>query len=203
MREQVLQKVVSRDVKDIYGRQAGSVVGYTVDASGGFRSMGIDHGGGLFIEYPADQLIFDDDALVLAPRWRTEVEKLAKLRGTVQRRVQALEQLRVEGEIPQHVYDHMKAQLDEDLVRLQASYGPLKEALEKRSGEMTRKRAQIEKFIASIMVHHRSGEIDDASFESSKAAVAEMLAQDDREQADLRKALQLLSPPEASQVGGA
>jgi len=55
--------------------------------------VGIDHGGAIFKEYPADQVIFDNEAVILVPRWRSDVERLSKLRATVQKRAQALEQL--------------------------------------------------------------------------------------------------------------
>ncbi len=201
IREQVLQRVVSRSVKDIYGRPVGSVVGYVVDASGGLKSLGVDHSGGAFNEYAAEQIIFDNDVLVMVPRWRNDVEKLGRLRTTVGKRSQSLEELKSEGEIPQHVYDVMKTQLDEDTTRLQAASNALREGLEKRSNELSRRRGMLEQFIATVMVQHRSGEIDDAAYEASKSNVVEMLAQDDREQVDLRSALKMLAPLETPVQG--
>ncbi|MBI2184864.1 MAG: CdvA-like protein [Thaumarchaeota archaeon] len=200
IREQVLQRVVSRSVKDIYGRPAGSVLGYTVDATGALRTIGIEHGGA-FTEYSAEQIIIDNDSMVLVPRWRSDVEKLSRIKGTVAKRAQALEELRAEGEIPQHVYESMKSQLDEDSSKLQSSHSSMKEALEKRSADLTKRRAALERFVAGIMVQHRSGEIDDAAYDASKNNVVEILGQDDREQADLKNALKLLSSETSGQDG--
>ncbi|MBI4257863.1 MAG: CdvA-like protein [Thaumarchaeota archaeon] len=192
--------MASRSVKDIYGRQSGSVLGYTVDAAGALRTIGIEHDG-VFSECSADQVIFDNDSIVLVPRWRSDVEKLSRLKSTVTKRAQALEELRAEGELPQHVYESMKVQLDEDASKLETSHSSMSEALEKRSADLAKRRASMERFIAGIMVQHRSGEIDDAAYETSKNGVAGILAQDDREQGDLKNALKLLSSEASGQEG--
>jgi len=203
MREQVLQKVVSRTVRDIYSRPAGHLVGYSVDAGGGLRTVGIDHGGAIFKEYPADQVIFDNEAVILVPRWRSDVERLSKLRATVQKRAQALEQLRGENQVPEHVYMTLKAQLGEDASRLQSNYDSMRDTLERRSADLQTRRGALEQFIAAIMVQHRSGEIDDGAYESARRSVEEMLGQDDREQADLRNALRLLTSSDEALAPGA
>ena len=195
MRTEVIQKLVGRPVKDIYGRYVGYVVGFSVDTTGELRSVGVDQGSGEFAEYPNNRIISDKDGLIAVPSWKVETEGLGKETEMVRRRAQALEDLAKEGEIPTHLYEEMYKQYSEQLTKLQESYNNLGQRLRRRKEELDHQGELLDRFLANVKVQFRSGEIDEGTFKVASDYCVSMKERDVREREDLAKVLRIITEP--------
>jgi hypothetical protein len=182
----------SRPVKDTYGRSIGSVVGVSVDALGQIRSVGVDHGMGLFAEYPPHRAVIDDGFVVIVPAWKTDTDRLLREKSVAQRRNQALEELKVSGEIAENVYDKLSSKYASDLEKLKLSYESLTQAMTKRINELERQSEVLSGFLGETKVQYRTGEIEESIYESAKDYVSSMLERNNKEKLDIDRMLNCL-----------
>jgi hypothetical protein len=195
MRSEVIQKLVGRPVRDVYGRYVGYVVGFSVDTTGELTSVGVDHGSGEFIEYPNTRIISDKDSLVVIPSWKIETDGLAKETETVRRRAKAADDLAAEGEIPKHLYDEMFNLYGGQLKTLQESYKALAEKIKNRLGEIENQSDVVDRFLANVKVQFRSGEIDESTFKVVSDYCSTMKGRNIKETEDLSRVLRLITEP--------
>jgi hypothetical protein len=192
----LLNDIIGRPVKDIYGRYVGCAIGTSVDVSGQVRSIGVDEGSGVFAEYPNSNVIIDESSLVVIPEWKINAEKLAKEFSTMKKRIEALEAMVAEGAIPKHVYDELSKQYAGSGGEYQDLYTGTTKQMNDRIAELDKHRIVLEKFLGSIKVQHRTGEIDETTYQSAKDRVETLLQADKSEREDIMNTLRHFTLPQ-------
>lgn len=188
-------------MKDTYGRYVGFVVGFSVDTSGELRSVGVDQGSGEFTEFPSGRIISAAEGFVVIPTWKAEAEKLGKEIEGVRRRAKALQELMREGEIPQQLYEEMFSQYSGEAEKITDSYKDLAEGMVARAQELERQRSALERFLVSVKVQFRSGEIDDGAFKVASESCQAMRERNIEESEELSRTLKFVNEPLAASNG--
>lgn len=196
MRSEILQKIVGRPLRDIYGRFVGSVVGLSFDTNGQPKSVGVDHGNGFFAEYPNSRIVFDSETLVVIPSWKVDTDKLRREIALIQKRAQALEELVKEGEVTQVAYDDLYKQYTTHIRELQEAYSALTGTLRQRIDEIETRREALEKFLGGMKVQYRTGEVDEGTYKVAAQYMQTMMERDGRENEDIVTILGSLGFPE-------
>ena len=198
MRAEALEKLVNKPVKDTYGRYVGFVVGFSVDTSGDLKSVGVDTGNGEFTEYPNDRIVSTADGFVVIPSWKVECDSLGKEMEGVRRRAKALQELAREGEVPRTLYDDMMGKYQDEAGKIQGSYKSLAESMVVRIGELEGQKESLDKFLVTVKVQFRAGEIDEAAFKVAAESCQAMQTRNSQEMSELSKMLKAATEPLAS-----
>lgn len=192
--------MVGKPVRDIYGRYAGYVVGFSVDTNGELQFVGIDQGNGEFTEFEGRRVIQDKDSIVVIPAWKVETEALRKEIEVVRRRVQALEALAKDGEITPSIYQQMCDQYNGQLKSLQETHGSLVQELTERLEQLERKGESLDSFLANTKVQFRAGEIDEGTYKVASEYCTSMRAKDAKEKEEIQAVLRALTQATAPTV---
>jgi hypothetical protein len=200
MRTEAVQKLVGKPVRDIYGRYAGYVVGFSVDTNGELQFVGIDQGNGEFTEFDGRRVIQDKDSIVVIPAWRVETETLRKEIEVVRKRVQALETLAKDGEITPAIYQQMCDQYNRQLKSLQETHSSLVQELTERLDQLERKGESLDAFLANTKVQFRAGEIDEGTYKVASEYCTSMRAKDAKEKEEIQAILRALTQAAAPTV---
>jgi hypothetical protein len=195
MRAEALEKLVSKPVKDTYGRYVGFVVGFSVDTSGDLKSVGVDTGNGEFTEYPNSRVVSTADGFVVIPSWKVECEALGKEIDGVKRRAKALQDLAREGEVPRSLFDDMMGKYQEEAEKIQSSYKSLAENMVVRIGELEGQKESLDKFLVEVKVQFRAGEIDEAAYKVASESCQAMQTRNSQEMAELGRMLKATTEP--------
>ncbi len=195
MRTEAMEKLVSKPVKDTYGRYVGFVVGFSVDTSGDLTSVGVDQGNGVFREYPSQRLMSAPEGFVVIPSWKADCESLGKDIDAVRKRAKALQELANEGEVPQTLFEEMMGKYSDEAEKTQESYKSLAEEMVVRTQELDLQRGSLDKFLVNVKVQYRSGEIDESSFGVASECCQAMQEKNSSERRELEQMLKLVSEP--------
>ncbi len=193
MKPDSITPLVGRPVKDLYGRHAGFAIGFSIDTSGEVKSVGVDEGKGKFAEYPSSRLVADKDGFVVVPAWKIESAVLSKEQEMVKKRLQALTDLRKDGEISKAAHDKMHQQYEEQFDKIQMSFGEFSKKIIQRVKELEQQEEVLEEFLINIKVYSRSGEIDDAAYKAMMEISNSMSSRDAREKEELNRVLDSIS----------
>jgi hypothetical protein len=194
MQSEALQKIFGSPVKDTYGRFVGSVIGLSIDTFGAPKSIGIDHGGGNFVEYENHRIIFNDDNIILIPTWKIGTDKIARESIIARKRAKALEDLLKEGEISEKVYESLYNQFNEQLSKIQKSYSDVIQEMKNRLDNLNSQKETLEKYVGKIKVQSRTGEIDEEVYQTVSSYLESMLIKNNQERADISNILDALNP---------
>jgi hypothetical protein len=200
MRAEAMEKLVSKPVKDTYGRYVGFVVGFSVDTSGELKSVGVDQGNGVFTEYPSNRLVSAPDGFIVIPSWKVECEALGKEIEAVKKRARALQELAREGEVPRPLYEEMMSKYTEEGEKITESYKTLAEEMVVRSQELDLQKETLDRFLVNVKVQFRSGEIDEGAYKVASESCQAMQKRNSQERDELGKMLKFVSQPLGEQV---
>jgi hypothetical protein len=200
MRAEAMEKLVSKPVKDTYGRYVGFVVGFSVDTSGELKSVGVDQGNGVFTEYSNERLVSAPEGFIVIPSWKVDCESLGKEIDGVKRRAKALQELAREGEVPRPLYDEMIGKYSEEMEKIKESYKTLAEEMVVRTQELDLQRESLDRFLVNVKVQFRSGEIDDGAFKVASECCQAMQKKNAAERDELGKMLKYVTEPLEAQV---
>lgn len=189
------EKFVGKRVKDIYGRYVGYVVGIETGPYGEVVSVGVDRGDKGFHEFQIEYLSFENDMLILTPPWKVDTEEFAREVNIVMRRIKAVEDLFREGEVSREERDEALKQYVESLKDIQADCQALREMMEKRLVELDEQEKNLHRFLTSIKIQYKSGEISAESFRSSTQFTNMLIDKIGRERKDIQEAQNLLKQP--------
>lgn len=195
MRSEALEKLVDKPVKDTYGRYVGFVVGFSVDTSGDLKSIGVDQGNGEFTEYPCERIVSTAEGFTLIPEWKVSFDSLSKEVDGVRRRAKALQDLSKEGEIPANLYEEMMSKYSDEASKIQGTYKSLAEGMVVRIGELEGQKESLDRFLVSIKVQFRAGEIDEAAYKVASESCTSMLKRNSQEMEDISRMLKATTEP--------
>ena len=195
MRAEALEKLVNKPVKDTYGRYVGFVVGFSVDTSGGLKSVGVDQGNGEFTEYPNERVVSTADGFVVIPEWKVAIESLGKDVEGVRRRAKALQELAREGEVPRTLFDDMMGKYSDEASKIQGTYKSLAESMVVRIGELEGQKESLDKFLVEVKVQFRAGEIDESAYKVAAESCQAMQTRNSQEMSELTRSLKSVTEP--------
>lgn len=181
---------LGKPLEDLYGRHVGLVVGFTLRTDGDVDSLGVDFGSGRFREVTSARLIVYDRTLVVVPEWKAEMMRIADETGVLRKRLLALREMGKDETGPAAMlrYDQLQTQYRSRLAKLQESRERLLQDISARMEEIDQQAHALERFMISVNVQFRSGEMGEASFAEATQRCGSMRAKDSRELEELSDA---------------
>ncbi|BFH74268.1 cell division protein CdvA [Sulfurisphaera javensis] len=187
----VLTKFVGQKIKDVYGRDVGSIIHVYTEIDGTVTGIEISYGNS-FVTVSPDMIKMDGDSIVLLPEWKTEAIKILGYMEKIRRRQKALEELYSKQEIPKSMYDDMKRKLDSELLKLREEHTKLKSKLKTRLNEIEDQLAQIDKATISLKMSYISGELPEVAYKNSMEILRQSKESYTLERDDIKKTLDKL-----------
>jgi hypothetical protein len=186
--------LLGKSAEEVYGRQVGVVVGFSLKTNGDVESVGLDQGSGSFTEVKASRLFLHEQALVVVPAWKADVARITGETGVLRKRISALRELergsKEGGESGQ--YEQLRAQYEGRIAKMEESSEKLLQEMRSRAGEIDQQDETIAKFLVNVNIQFMSGEISDASFGVVSDHCAAMKARNGKEREELTTAVSLL-----------
>jgi hypothetical protein len=188
--------LLGKSAEDLYGRQVGVVVGFSLKTNGDVESVGLDQGSGSFTEVKAGRLFLHEQALVVVPAWKADVVRITGETGVLRKRVSALRELerdsKESGEAASGQYEQLRAQYEARIAKIEESSDKLLQEIKSRTDQIDQEDETVAKFLVNVNIQFRSGEISDASFGVVNDHCAAIKARNGKERDDLTAALSLL-----------
>jgi len=176
---------VNKPVRDIYGRNLGRSVGYTVDPSGKVIAFGVDHGL-TFVEYPADRVVTAEKAgITILPAWKAESKRVGIEKGALEKKVGSLSTLLERGEISRKIYEEKMGSILEAKEQLTPT-------LLKRLEEIEAEGDRIESFLANVKLHGLSQEIGEVTVRKIAEYCDTMTSMNEREKTEITELLEMV-----------
>ncbi len=188
-------KAIGKEVRDIYGRNLGRCIGFTVDLSGNLRTIGVELGTS-FQEYPADRLLAgrEEDGIVTIPDWKADSRRVGMEKGVLEKRINALTKMLEAGEISQKVYDDMY----KGLMTIRASHEQLSRDLVRRLDALEENDDKINTFLARVKLQGVSEEISEQAVKWTADFCVAMKSMNESERVGINEILDLVSEESAS-----
>jgi CdvA-like coiled-coil domain len=191
---------LGKTVEDLYGRNVGVVVGFSLKTNGDVESVGLDQGSGSFAEVKGSRLLLHEQSLIVIPMWKADVTRIAGETGVLRKRISALRELERDstesGADSSVQYEQLRAQYEARIAKTEESSEKLLQEMKGRMQEIDRQDETIAKFLVNVNIQFRSGEISEASFGAISDHCAAMRARNGKEREELTTALAMLGQKE-------
>jgi hypothetical protein len=191
---------LGKPVEDLYGRNVGVVVGFSLNTNGDVESLGLDQGSGSFSEVKASRLLMHEKGLIVIPMWKADVTRITGETGVLRKMISALRELEADskenGGASSGQFELLRAQYEARVAKTEESTDKLLQEMKGRMGEVDQQDETIAKFLVNVNIQFRSGEISDASFGVISDHCAAMKARNGKEREELTTALSMLSRKE-------
>ena len=195
-----LENIIGKELKDSYGRYVGIITGISTDNNGKIQFVGVDTGSNGFRKFEGARITFEEDSPELTSEWKLNSDSFLKTNGIAEKKVLALQELYEEEEITQDVFEHLtnrhKAQLDDYSV----SCGDTVEILNRKVESLSLESSAADKFIGTLKLQHRIGDISDDVFCAAKDYMSTILQRNEKEIADLSTVLHDIAPQELTEA---
>lgn len=166
---------IGKEVFDIRGRKIGRLICFYANLKGEPSRFLIELASGGFLNCSGDQLQLKNGSLTYVPSWELEANALKNRFETASKRVKALDELYVNGEIEKEIYLELKARHENSMKALEERKASLMEKLSARKKKLESQIKGLEIFLANCKMQQASGEISDEAFrialESIKAGL--------------------------------
>jgi ElaB/YqjD/DUF883 family membrane-anchored ribosome-binding protein len=188
-----LRLLIGRAATDIYGRKIGRVVALSLNTDDELQSIQIQPEGGQLLQYPRYCIMLYKDDLVLLPQWKVETEAVRRELNFTERRVNALNELMNDKELPREVYEEFRRSQEAALVEIRRKGESLLHQLKERVQKTADEVAELTSFLVGLKLEFRAGEMDKESLDSAYKAVEPSLNAAVAEKQDIENALTELS----------
>jgi len=192
--------ILGKPVEDLYGRNVGVVVGYSLKTNGDVESVGLDQGSGSFTEVKASRLLLHEQAIIVIPTWKADVARITGETAVLRKRISALQELerdsKENGAASSAQYEQLRAQYEARVAKTEESSEKLLQEMKYRMDEVDQQDDTIAKFLVNVNIQFRSGEISDASFGAISDHCVAMKARNGKEREELTTALSMLTRKE-------
>ena len=186
---------MGKHVEDLYGRDVGAVVGFTLKTNGDVESIGLDQGNGSFAEVKSGRLVLHEKALIVVPAWKADVMRMSTEAGVLKKRISALKELAKDSRSDSAAvgqYDQMRSQYEARLLKIQESLEKLLSEMNARIAELDLQNLALDKFLAPVNIQFRSGEISEAAFAIVHEKCSALKARNLREKEEVTGAYSML-----------
>jgi len=186
--------LLGRQADDLYGRQVGVVVGFSLKTNGDVESVGLDQGSGSLAEVKASRLLLNEQALVVIPAWKADVARVTGETAVLRKRISALMELeRDPAGAASGQYRQLRAQYEARVAKTEESSENILQAMKGRMEEIDQQDETIAKFLVNVNIQFRSGEISEASFGAMSDRCTAMKARNVKEREELTTAFSALA----------
>jgi len=195
---------LGKSVEDLYGRNVGVVVGFSLKTSGDVDSIGVDGGSGYFTEIKSGRLLFHEQALVVVPMWKAEVTRITGEISVLRRRIAALQSLGkdpgADASISPVQYGQLRTQYEGRVAKIQESSEKLLLDIKSRMDELDHQDETLAMFLVNVNIQYRSGEISESSFGVISDQCGAMKVRNTKERDDLMAGYVLLTRKEEAEA---
>ena len=198
----VVNVLLGKSVVDSYGRQVGVLLGYSVDQSGEVSSIGVDRGAEGFKEIESDRIRFENETIVVTPRWESESQGVGQNLGDVHTRLESLKQLAKQLGVPRSKVDQMIKKSDRELYDFMQSYKMLSERMALRGFEIESQTDDLDEFVTNLAVQYNDGKIEQATYEATIEYCRAVRTRNLHEVEDICKTLKALANQGQAQIIG-
>lgn len=189
MEKEDFSQAIGRQVKDVYGRQLGKCIGFSVELDGSPRSIGVQAGPD-FVEFPAAAVqSIEEEAVVVIPEWKIRSRSLGLDKGVFERRMSALNAMLRNGEISQRAYDEMT----KGIAGMEQKQEQFIESLARRLKELDDLDGKIEMFLARVRLQGLSEELSEDAVRWTSDYCTAMKLMDGRERDEINEIMELVS----------
>jgi hypothetical protein len=198
-------ELIGRAIEDLYGRNVGVVMGFSLKINGDVDSVGVDQGSGSFVEIRSSRLVYHDQILIVIPTWKADVMRISGEVGVLRRRISALRELAKDstedGPAAAAQLEQLRGQYEARLAKIQESSDKLLQEMKSRIGELDQQDQTIARFLVNVNVQFRSGEINETSFGLVTEQCRGMKAKNAKERDELTAAHAMLLLKEEERGG--
>ena len=168
-------------------------MGFCVDQSGEVSSIGVDTGTEGFKEFESDRFRFENDTIVVTPKWESESQGMGQNLGGVHVRLASLKQLAKQLGVPRSKVDQMIKKSDRELYAFLQSYRLLSERMALRGFEIESQTDDLDAFVTNLTVQYNGGNIEQATYEATMEHCRTVRTRNLREVEDISKTLKSLA----------
>ena len=152
--------------RDPYERPIGRIVGLESDANDKTKSIKIISEKGDFLEFPIVQTSIENNSVIcLSPREKETREILKQLK-TLNKRINALDQLYRSGDIREESYKSLKKNYESSFSKIKACCKGILEKMEERKQNLENMAHELQIIFASNKMQYLSGEISEQALKS-------------------------------------
>jgi CdvA-like coiled-coil domain len=185
MRSELERVSVSKVVTDVYGRELGKLVGVVLDFDGSISSIGVNEGGGRFVQYPKERTLRNERGYQVLPDWKVELQTLMKESEATKRRELALEEISKDMSSNPKILDELRRHLKD----VRASHAQLREKLQSRLSELGRTSEDRANFEAMTKIQRVTSEIDESAYRAANEYIQSAVSADTNEKDEIRRAI--------------
>ncbi|MEM1547463.1 MAG: CdvA-like protein [Thermoproteota archaeon] len=164
-------KVLGLPVKDIYEREVGTLVGFEIDSRGMPSSFFIMMPNGSFLKVDGEAVEAGKEYVVLKNFWKIKAESLIRGIEITKRRIEALEKLRQDHQIPTNIYDELKNVYTKDMVELNNRVVELVSELSKVQEELKSRLDMLTRIRSINRVQLSTGEVDEIGYKAAETMI--------------------------------
>jgi hypothetical protein len=167
--------ILGLPVKDIYDREVGTLVGFEIDSRGMPSTFFIMMPNGSFIKVDDEAVEIGRDYVLLKNFWKIKAENLIRGIEITKRRLEALEKLRQEHQIPANIYDELRGAYARDMNELNNKVVELLSELSKVQEELKNRLDTLTKVRSINRVQLSTGEVDEVSCKAAESIIESSL----------------------------
>ncbi|MEM3713021.1 MAG: CdvA-like protein [Thermoproteota archaeon] len=164
-------KILGLPVKDIYEREIGTLVGFEIDSRGTPSNFFIMMPNGSFLKVDGEAVEASKEYVVLKNFWKIRAESLIRAIEITKRRLEALEKLRQEHQIPTNIYDELKNTYSKDMNELNSKITELVSELTKVQEELKNRLDMLTRIRSINRVQLSTGEVDEISYKAAETMI--------------------------------
>jgi len=168
-------KILGLPVKDVYEREIGALVGFEIDSRGVPSCFFIMMPDGSFLKVEGEAVEAGKDYVVLKNFWKIKAESLIRGIEITKRRLEALEKLRQEHQIPTNIYDELKSTYMRDMNELNNRVVELVSELSKVQEELKNRLDMLTRVRSINRVQFSTGEVDEVSYKVAETMIESSL----------------------------
>ncbi len=180
-----IKNTIGQLAYDSYGRTIGKIVGFDFDANDKAKSIKMISEKGEFLEFPIVQAILENNSVVCLPPREKEAREILKQLKTLNKRINALNQLYRSGEIREESYQSLKKNYESSFTKIKENREDVLERLEERKEDLNKQIHELQIIFASNKMQFLSGEISEKAFKSSEDIIRRHIDSATEEKTDI------------------
>lgn len=164
-------RILGLPVKDVYEREIGTLAGFEIDSRGMPSRFFIMMPNGSFIKVEGEAVEAGKDYVLLKNFWKIKAENLIRGVEITRRRIEALENLRQEHQIPTNIYDELRGTYIKDMSELNSKMVELVSELNRIQEELKNRLDTLTKVRAINRVQLSTSEVDEISYKAAETMI--------------------------------
>jgi DNA repair exonuclease SbcCD ATPase subunit len=194
-------KYLGQSFEDPMGRLSGKLVGLTADVKDEVQAVQVALSSGEVAEYPINSVRVINGRPIIIEAWRVEAEDLKKEHDIIKRRIQALDQLRKDGDIDQTEYNQQRNSYEDINKDIIGKRERVVETLIEHVAKLEQQIKDLQTALTNNKMLYTAAEIDESTYRSVTESIRAGLEIARKERKDIdntKESLQAIDNLEAS-----